>query len=597
MSITTQSVRSYGTEHINNVGVTENTPFELAAAWEEMFIRKPMMTPISDVKMVHLVNPDDVCLVNNLKEGFKRRRRLADEAYKLRMRKYLAFGTWGMSDDEKELFAECGEGLQDLDEQVSAISYAIEKVLSRKAWKAEQNRHRLPEAYRDTEAMSFELPPLDAPHCKVITKLNRHLKIPMRMKKAALKLGYGIIVVNHPKTHTPAVYQLKRLGKPMLRTKELHNCGPDGMRALAKLMGFKPVGGDTQTLNMMQETKKVSWIDQRGKEKTAWPWLATYSSRLVEGVWHVTVARKRNPVCTPSSYWADETDGITRENPNRYVDKATGATLYLQPGDDGYTPPLTLSQLDYHLLCESADLAVEDETGEIVEYMNEEEEFLTGVPEREEASEFVDFDKFCEDDEELSLISECSRAMERSETGVTMSELQSQPFLMHIHNQIEEAQARLDLAIPNVVSDDDITPEMHEDMRTVKKFTYLDGIWNKYVGTNHDHAMIRYWYPNNYSFLYRSLDFCPQVVEIAGASFSPANEIDRPVVTEMDTMPVHRVVQFTYTPESRPEVLNRRKTEKARNSAKTFNRQALRNNTAAKCFEIAMDQMLSALRA
>lgn len=553
-----KSVRSYATNNIDHVGVTENTPFELVAAWEECFLRpSALVNPINRkitrkevierCAMVHLVKGEEACLVASLTEDFAKRRKLRDEAYKLRERKFRAFGTWGMSNDEKKLFAECGEGLLDLEEQVSAISYAIDKVQSRKKWKAEQNRHRQPDAYRDTNEMSFELPPLDAPHCKVMTRMNRKLKIPMRMKAAALKLGYGVVVENYPKTHTPAVYQMRLgVGKPMTQLDKLHNCGPDAMSEFAKLMKHNPIGGDTQLINRMMGTEKVEWTDANGKVKTAWPWLATYSADIVKGVWLVTVARKRNPVCTPSSYWATEKGGLTRENPNRYVDKVTGETCFLEQGDKEFTPALTLSQLDYNLLCESADLEVENEAGEIVSYMNEEEEFLTAIPAREISSDFVDFKKFCDTDEEMALFNECSKELERSETGVTIGELQSQKFVMHIHKQIEEAQARLDLALPNVVCDDDITHAMHADMKLVKKYSFMDNVWNKYIGNAPDHAMVKYWYPTNYSMLYRSLDFCPQVTKIAGASVMPDNEIERPKVVSHELRPwPQRTFQMT----------------------------------------------------
>lgn len=602
------SVRSYATEHINNVGVTENTPFELAAAWEEIFLR-PSTVPfnrnttreqlLEQCRMVHLVEPQDACFSASAMEQFKKKRRLIDMTYKLRERKFLAFGCYGMEDDEKTLFKECGKGLADLDEQVTAISYAIEKVKSRKAWKAEQNRHRQPAAYADMDGMTTDLPPLDPPHCKIITRLNRTLKIPMRLKKAADKLGYGVRTIHAPKTHTPAIYQIKMAGRPMHQLEELQNCGPDAMREFAKWLKHTPVGGDTATLNQMLGTKKIEWTDEHDQVRTAWPWIATYSSELIDGTWFVTVSRKRNPVCTPSSYWATERGELTRNNPNRYKDKETGETCYLEPGHADYQAPLTLSQLDYHLLCESSDLEVQDEFGETVDYMNEEEEFLTSFPLRDTDETFIDYKKFCEDDVEMALFNECSNSMERSETGITEGELESQQFVMHLHREIKEAQARLDVSLPLVKTDADITEQDELDVAAVKKYTWLDSLWNSFIGCNKSNVLTSYWYPNVRHRMHcmshpNHAKGIPR--EIAGAS----------------TMPDNLITPQKIVKGSRTRYVNRKTISCTLNDAKQMRRQKrvcraiignrfgllIREKAAAIAFETSFDAAIStALRA
>lgn len=563
------SVRSYGTDYIDHVGVTENTPFEnvalrddLLAAWKQN-AEKTLFTPINRPTgpLVHVVDGPTSCFAASMTEAFMEQRKLSEESYKLRERKFRAFGTFGMDEDEKKLFVQCGEGLETLEEQLPAINYAIEKVRSRKAWKVEQNRHRQPSHYGDTDGMSFELPPLDAPHCKIITRLNRKLKIPMRMKQAATKLGHGVVVINFPKTHTPAIYQLKpKDGEPVVLD-ELSDCGPEGMRRLAKKLGFEPRGGDTETLNLMMGTEKVEWTDSHGSVKTAWPWLATYSSKLTDGQWLVTVARKRNPVCTPSSYWATELGELTRENPNRYTDKDTGETCFLEPGHADYTAPLTLSELDYKLLSESSELEVQDDNGETVSYMNEEEEFLTCFPLREDGSDFIDFSKYCEDDDEMSLFNECSKSLERSETGITLGELESQQFLMHIKSSLDEAQARLDESMANVVTESDITDEDREDMKTVRKFKRLDTLWNHYVGNSKTDHLVSYWMRNdrNRMMCMSKLNHAKGIpAVIPGAELEPRNTIAAPPVREVDVMPEHRTVDFTWLSALSPALMERR---------------------------------------
>jgi hypothetical protein len=74
----------------------------------------------------------------------------------------------------------------------------------------------------------------------------------------------------------------------------------------------------------------------------------------------------------------------------------------------------------------------------------------------------------------------------------------------------------------------------------------MDYDWNRFIGSQPDYAMVKYWYPSKYSMLYRSLDFHPFVTEIAGASLSPANEIEQPKVVSHDTRPwPQRTFQLT----------------------------------------------------
>lgn len=611
------SVRSYGTDYIDHVGVTENTPFDAAAAMEDLLSawkensKKTLLTPVhrattreqlmASCPLVHKVDGALACYSASVMEEFVEARKWAEINYKLRERKFLAFGAYGMEDDETALFKECGEGVEGYEDSNLALNYALEKVKSRKAWKAEQNRHRQPANYGVTEGMTFELPPIDPPKYKVLAVWKGvpcDMRLSFKHRNRILARGWEIKGIHTPKTHAPAIYQLKPKGEDPVILDRLSSSGPEGMRRLAEKLGFTPQGGDTETLNMMMETSKVEWTNSHGKVKTAWPWLASYSSEIIEGQWVVTVSRKRNPVCTPSSYWKDELGELTRNNPNRYTDKETGKTCFLEPGHEDYTAPLTLSELDYHLISESSDLAVEDETGEVVSYMNEEEEFLTSFPQRETDETFVDYKKFCEEDSERALFNECSRFMERSETGITMGELQSQQFINHINHSIDEAQARLDESLPLVVNQEDVTDEDREDMKTVKKFKRLDNLWNHFIGNSKTDHLVQYWFPNNVNRMLcmsseNHAKMIPEV--IPGASVMPDNLIAIPVSGTL----------------SRTRYVNRKTISCTLNDAKQLRRQKLvcraidsnrfgmlvREKAAALAFETEMTAMTAALRA
>ena len=194
---------------------------------------------------------------------------------------------------------------------------------------------------------------------------------------------------------------------------------------------------------------------------------------------------------------------------------------------------------------------MQDEDGNVVDYMNEEEEFLGWFGDREESETFIDLDQFVAgedgymgentyDDDELRLIKECSFNVERSESGITMGDLQSQTFIRHIDEQIKEAEAELELV--DCFGED--TPEAAAAAKKLARANNVDKAWNRFVGTQHDDALVHYWYPTGANkMLTMGIDFdflreFPQ--EIAGASFSPANEIERPIVTERDSMPSTR---------------------------------------------------------
>ena len=284
-------------------------------------------------------------------------------------------------------------------------------------------------------------------------------------------------------------------------------------------------------MNYLLKAEKVELVDEKGNVSKEYKFLPSYVSRKIDGVWHVDVGWRLNPKIAASRYWLDADGELTEQDPN----------AGLEPGMDGYEPPLTLSQLDYHLLCDTKDLAVQDEDGNVVDYMNEEEEFLGMFGDREESETFIDLDQFVAgegegdyDDDELSLIKECSFNVDRSESGITMGDLQSQAFIRHLDEKIREAEA--ELAEVDCFGED--TPEAAAAAKRLARANKLDDSWNRFVGTQNDDALIRYWYPtgtNRMLTMGLDVDFLKEMPQdIAGASTMPENAIASPVVHKAD---------------------------------------------------------------
>jgi hypothetical protein len=175
--------------------------------------------------------------------------------------------------------------------------------------------------------------------------------------------------------------------------------------------------------------------------------------------------------------------------------------------------------------------------------MNEEEEFLGWFGDREEPETFIDLDQFVAgegegdyDDDELRLLKECSFNVERSESGITMGDLQSQAFITHIDEQIREAEAELELV--DCFGED--TPEAALAAKKLARANNVDKAWNRFVGESEPKIQRFFTYGSHREYPEKNL---PR--EIPGASFSPANEITPEIVTERDSMPSTR--GFTLT--------------------------------------------------
>lgn len=559
--MTTTSVRSYGTQYIDHVAVTENTAFDIVAAMEESFLYPATVPftrePLANISLVEVVENDPI-MSSMAQEiaAFRSRRQLADAQWTQKSRLFTTFGRY-LADDEKKLINACKEGLETIEDKMAALVSGIEAVKSRRAWKAEMNDQSDVRHYATREHGVK----IDTPDGK---KWDGALiyDTPPKGEKAyyAIQLPDGK-VVNLGQTQG-------KLGP------KLYQYPSQAMQAIATRLGLTMRGGDTAILNHLLGQEPVEWLNEQGVASKEWKYLPSYVTAW-QGVWVCRIGWRLNPKVTPSSYWLDANDQLTRQDPGN--------------GD----APLTLSQLDYKLLCESSDLAIENEEGEVVDYMNEEEEFLGFMPQRETENDFIDLSKYCDDDAEMALFQACSATVDRSESGVSIGDLQSSQFLMgyldagikrttknlrKMRNQ--EPSAQLDEIIAGL--------EQH-----LARLNMLDGLWNQFIGPSKTDHLVSYWYPNN-----RNRMMCmshpdhakmiPAV--IPGASTMQDNQIEAPVVREVAEMPDHTTVTFSWLTAISPKLMAKRE----QNNRKAQVLQAVENGTlrAQLAFSKTFEQML-----
>jgi len=509
----TNSVATYANASIETMGVTETTPLDMMIAREELIaamqnnFTKPLINPIKPLLEVVSNDPIMSTVADEL-SSFADRRALANAVWQQKMMIYRNFGRF-LPDDEKKLINASKEGLVSIEDRLSAAVYAIDKVKSRKAWKLEQNKLQNASHYGE----------------KVIAK------------KVITDKGYKWIDATvhelppqEDRGHSPAYYAIKlpcgkivNLGAKTEKFNPKLNKYPSvAMQNIAARLNIVMRGGDTAILNILLGAEMLEQTNSHGEKELCYQYLPSYTSIWSGSVWVVYVGWRANPKCTPSSYWLDSNDELT------------------QMPVEG-EKPLTLSQLDYKLLCESSDLAVTDENNEVVEFMNEEEEFLTMFPQRETDETFIDFTKYCEDDEEMELFQACSAVTERSEAGITLGDLESSQFVNdYLHKGIlrTEKTIRKMKALEEI---DDKTLQIIQNLEQhLVRLKRLNTMWNKFVGNSKTNHLVTYWYPNNSNrMMCMSSENHAKMIPaiIAGACNSPSNEIERPIIRELDKMP------------------------------------------------------------
>ena len=542
---TSSSVATYANANIETMGITEMTPLDLVMAREELIaamagnFSRPLLSPISRkttrevIKSITEVVAGDPVMSTLADElsSFADLRALANAVWQQKQMIFRNFGRF-LPDDEKKVINDAKEGLEGIEDRLSAAVYAIDKVKSRKAWKLEQAM---------LQNASHYAQPVNTK--KVLTE-NGH-----KWVDAAI---HDLPPIVSGKAHAPAYYAMKLPNGTVVNMgasvegfgAKLNKYPSQAMQNIAARLGIEMRGGDTAILNAILEAEMVEWTNAQGKVEKCYKWLPSYTSAW-QGVWIVYVGWRLNPKVTPSRYWLDENQELTQTNPN----------VGLVEGQEGYEAPLTLSQLDYRLLCESSDLEVQDENGETVEFMNEEEEFLTSFPQRESDETFVDFSKYCEDDEEMELFQACSAVVERSESGLTVGDLESSQFVNeYLHqgiNRTEKSLRKMKAMEENAETLAIITNlELH-----LERLERLDGLWERFVGTHYNEPT-----PAQATFGAKG-DFREPSKVLPCMTMEPLNEVERPILREVDRMPECRHVSYTWSNALSPRLMAKREQE------------------------------------
>jgi hypothetical protein len=479
----TKSVTAYPNAAIDALAENSVTPHDIVCQLEEAFARNfikpaPFIQLAPRVPLNELIANDPVMssMADEMAK-FAESRQLANAMWQQKLMIYRNFGRYGLEKDEIAIIDRAKEGLESVEDRLAAACYAVESVKSRKAWKAEQSKHQTPSNYANlavakkekvgdrfqwVDSVIHELPPA--------VKGKAHAEA-----YYAMKLPDGRIV---------------NLGASQGSLAPILNKYPSrALRNIATRIGIVPVGGDTAVLNQILEAPLIEWTNDKGEIEQCYKWLPSYTSAWQGNVWLVYIGWRLNPKCTPSSYWVDANNELTQDNPNKGIPE----------GHEAYQAPLSLSQLDYHLLSESSDLAIENENGEVVDFMNEEEEFLTCFPQREDDQVFIDLSKFAEDDDELELFRAVSSVIERSESGITMGDAQSKAFTEdYLHEGIESAKATIERCMkqePNELSEQ-IIEWMQEK---IERLTRLTTLHNAFCTESSSQDVSRYWYPQTHN--------------------------------------------------------------------------------------------------
>lgn len=579
--MTITSVKTYATPFAESLVVEETTPYFIVAAMEEAFMNRPMFTPVHRQTTREQIMESVETVLSPMDE-FVSSRILASARWKQKVMLFTNFGRW-LEDDEKRIVNAAKEGLDSVEDRLAAACYACDKIKSRKLWKLEQKRNEA--ASHHGERVKAGKTVIDG---KAVWDDAQVHELPP---------------VSHGKAHEPAYYAIKLPdGRVVSLAKsvdgfaaKLNKYPSQALQNIASRLGIEMRGGDTAILNHLLGAEPIVSVNDKGETETNWKWLPSYTS-VWQGTWIVYVGWRLNPKVAASSYWLDDNGELTQFNPN----------YQMTPDDEGYQAPLTLSQLDYHLLSESSDLAVENEDGEVVEFMNEEEEFLTAFPQRESDETFIDFSKYCDDDAEMELFQACSGVIERSEGGITLGDLESSQFIDgYIHKGILRTERTL-RQMKDVEDPDAKLLAIIDGMeKHLARLNRLDAEWNQFVGGSE--TIIQYGEDDDtFEVMFENQRFAPFKPTTYGAereyamrepskvlpcmTEEPLNTIEAPLAREVDVMPEHAVVTYSWLDALSPKLMAKRELEARR--GQVF--KAVKDSTlkAQLAFSATFEQML-----
>ena len=361
----TTSASTYATPFIEHMAVDDNTPFDIVAAMEESFMR-PATVPFNRQTTRQDIIESVAGLLTPLQD-FKARRKLAEAQWTVKTSLRSNFGRW-LQDDEKGIVENTMKELTTSEEVLEALPYVIEKVRSRKAWKEEQNRPQEPANYTNCEEVIYDLPPR--------TRGKSHEKAFYSM---VTKSGRVIDLAQHEGIYNP-----------------IPATNPNNaMQHILTRLGGKVDGGEVEILNRLLREPKIEFTNEKDETSTEWKWLPSYVSQKRDGVWYVRIGWRLNPKVATGSFHRERTDAqlkrfsqldqlnwfdprtVEVESTEPFVENVYGELERYNPMA-GHTPDqiVTLSQLDYKLLCENSSVTIEDPDGDVVAYMNEDEELV-----------------------------------------------------------------------------------------------------------------------------------------------------------------------------------------------------------------------------
>ncbi len=600
------SVKTSNSQFIDSLAVDEVNPFDILAAWEDNFLQNEEYRHVAvdseSTSAAELMEERDKLERLHIQSLGARANKLYTQTFGIYpskereaaekrvkapvMEKFYGEqftkgkieifpNRWVATDDEIEayikqanvptLVTQCEE--PSLEKDLCKLNHSLARTESIRNWIQEQNRHQEPCEYKILEDRVFELPPAIRRHriSKVNSKgIERKFTVPNELARKAFLRGWSLNGAYCPNSHEPAYYSTVGrqgtaidLSQPHGALKPILSMNPQSaFNRFAARLKLNKKGGDTEMLNYFLGEKQVEVEDENGVVSSEYKYLPSYVSEKRDGVWFVRVGWRLNPKVTPSSYWLDEQSELTQENPNRFVEK-DGTEGFLTPDHTDYQAPLTLSQLDYHLLAESSDLAIENEAGEVVEFMNEQEEFLTMFPQRETDETFIDYSKYAEDDDELELFYACSELVPTSENGLTVGDLESKAFQEAIQQSIEDAQFEIQQILQGANPEEHLV-ELEQLQGVIAKFNRIEDKWHEFVGKTV--TVVKYdgfevEFVNEFAPPFKPVTYgCERedaskekVKVIANAHILPDNKIEvvTPSITEVDRIqPSHNPLQL-----------------------------------------------------
>jgi hypothetical protein len=573
----TKSVTTYPNAAIDALAENSVTPYDIVCELEEAFAAnfikpQPFIQLAPKVPLNELIANDPVMgtMAEQLSE-FAQSRVLANAMWQQKLMIYRNFGRYGLEKDEIAIIDRAKEGLESVEDRLAAACYAVESVKSRKAWKAEQSKNQNPSNYADLAVAKKE-------------------KVGDRFQWVDSVI-HELPPATTGKAHAEAYYAMKlpdgrvvNLGASQGSLAPILNKYPSrALRHVATRLGIEPVGGDTAVLNQILEEPLIEWTNDKGQVEKCYKWLPSYTSAWQGNVWLVYIGWRLNPKCTPSSYWVDANGELTQSDPN----------VGIPIGHESYQAPLSLSQLDYHLLSKSSDLAVQNEDGDVVDFMNEEEEFLTCFPQREDDQIFLDTSKYTEECEEMELINAARGVVERSENGITMGDLQSKAFTEeYLHEGIESAKQTIKRCMKQEPSE--LSEQIIEWMQQkIARLTRLTQLHNAFATEDSAQDVVSYWYPkiHNMWTMGRTNNYAKESVKTLPCMLTvPDGDIEQQKVTRCEFKPWP-----TRTFQMNLEQAKQLRRQKQVAQAIIHNRfgMLIREKTAAQTFASTLDALLS----